>query len=731
MTTKSPEPTTFSSGNANALRAIEREAVLAEVARFGERTPEIRAHSLERNTEAWAVTDGVTSRTHFVTGNSALQRLLQQVEHHMAGDFYRRLERWRRPRNTARDTGENDKAAGRVARWFARKAFPVAWRETLQFLDRSARAYQTLQAEVRATAVGFVETQSASLKPPPAPTELDDLARRLFEAALLSAESDEAAMADAAKTNPVLRAAMRAYDEWRESLNDLVQRNSQDRIGREQGSETDLEKELRQVAARQNALTYARTFAFHWPTVVHEWQATNAAALGVRRALAGPLKDEARSQTPEAAARLREAAATELAREEFVSGVGLPWPARHEEAEDDGMAAPLAKLFVQLRARFCPTGKGPALARLQELEREGRRQLAEWKAQERFEGIDPPVSPWQTLTPTLAASFVAQVVWFHRVGGELQRETASTTALVTTVHAGAEVIWSRAARQAELELLGPDGAGLAWVLDIGSEEDAAALFGVGNSLTFQRLMRYLPTAAHSNWRRTGHDEADVHIEGGYARLAELAGCKSKKAAEEVRQALILGSSIRRVWSDGSEAQGLWTFHTTAAAPGRKAQLTVTLAAILRPGFVHGLPVGPARTLVPVVPIPTLVGDHTTHGAQAAFQWTLTRRLAEGRREAAREGGVTITPADLKRDAERVGLPARLVPKVLEAWQAGEKAFLERIGGDRWAIADTQAYAPARAHLLEQAKMAATGAKRGLAAAARKRGMRNHSKQNKK
>lgn len=625
---------------------------------------------------------------------------------------------------------EKDADAGRIGQTEARVRFS-AFREEFNALQKDLRGLSAKES-------GAIE----ALK-----KELDERrSRRLSERQLhdqqLMAFGSTAALVDAFATARQFAADRAAQHQWDEpivsalgvKLYQLVTASPLPTFDVEFGPElpagqditgflSDFQKSFKASAFKTHL---DKAIAFHWPAVFADWVNEYVPRLAAESALA-QLKDA----RPEAHARLREALASELERDEFQKTVKWPWPERHEEeVERDGMAAPFADLLEYLQRRFVPRAEGRANDLLTHFAEQGCERLSLWRTQEQIPGTKEP-SPWERLTPTFAATITARALWEHRVCSDLEREAASSTALVATVHAGAEVLWSRRARQTELELLGPDGTGVAWVWDIGNEEDAAAILGVGTSLTFQRLMRYLPTVAHSNWRRTGHDEADVHIEGGYARLAELAGCKSKKAAEEVRQALILGSSIRRTWSDGSEAQGLWTFHTTPAAPGRKAQVTVTLAAILRPGFVHGLPSGQARTLVPVVPIPILVGGPTTHGAQAAFQWALARRLAEGRKEAAREGGVTITMADMKRDAERVGLPANQVVKVLEAWQAGDDAFLERVGGDRWTIANTPAYAPARAHLLDQAKMAATGAKRGLAAAARKRGVRKPLKQDKK
>ena len=688
----------FSRLDVESLQSVDRLVLLQETERFLREEPEARRDEVNRFNGAW-------SR---VYGGAPVGpgRWVAQVERRVEVSFYDRLERWVTQRAAAPTDEERTRAfeqANEVAREAAREAIPEAWQAFLRANEESAQAFRALQEEDRRHARAFVEKHAADLHP--TEPDLSELARRVFEAFFTS--TDGMVEAEAAKTNPLLRAAIREYDEWHARHEALLQAHGN-------GPEAQLE------AKRQNAVTAPRVFALHWPAIRHEWEIEHAPRLGVGRALAGVLKSE--PGATEGERRLREAVAVELERSQFADEVGWPWPARHDETEADGMPAPRARLVAYLRKRFSPKGDGPAAKWISGLEVSGRESFAKWKQQERLEGVEA-VSPWQKLTPSLAASLVAQVLWFNRVRAELERERSSSPALVAQVHADVGLFFRRGDLQRELELQGP---GLAWVA-VDNAEDAARLFGAGATLTFQRVIRHLPTVAHDTWRRTQRDEADVVIEGGFAALAKAIGAKSKKAAAEVRDALQLGSAIRREWSDGSEAQGLWTYHATPAAPDRPARLVITLAAAFRPGFVHQLPKGTGRTLVPVVPLPALVGANNFHAVQAALQWEVTRRLSEGRKEAAGEGGVTISPADWKRMADRVGLPARLLPTVLEAWQTGRDPFLENVRGDLWTIANSPPFAPAREWLLAQAEMANHGRKRGLRAAAKKRTVRKGPK----
>lgn len=690
----------FSRLDVELLERIDRLALREEIGRFLGDNPERHADPVLVQTAPLLV-EGGEVLDHLPR---MAPDLVRDAGHLLKRTLYDRIERWL----SEEDLSALDKAplilgvpqteatqrAMRLAQRLARGAIPEAWRKAQELRERSARAWAEMVEQDRKTARAFAAKHAASLSPTDA--DLESLAGRLV--AKIFEPETQADLEAAAATNRLLADALAAFDAWQER---------QPRAG--EGAELE--------AKQQRAVTFTRTFAFHWPAVLHAWELENVARLGVTRAVRALVNAKEDAATEGAAARLREVVAEELSRPEFIDATGWPWPVRHEETEVDGMAAPRARLLGYLRRRFCPKGTGPALDWLTYLENHGREVLTEWKSQERMEGVESP-SPWQVLTPSLAASLVAQVVWVDRVCEETRRANGSSPALVAKVHADVGLLFRASDDNQRALALG--GPGLAWVV-VDSEEDAARLLGAGSTLTFQRLIRFLPTVAHETWIQTRRDEADVVIEGGYAALAGLIGAKSKKAAEEVRDALLLGNHVRREWADGSEAQGLWTFHATPAAPGRPAKLVVTLAAALRPGFVHDLPKGPAKTLVPVVPLPALVGGPRLHAAQAALQWEVTRRLAEGRKQAASEGGVLISPADFKRMMDRAGLPGHMLATMLEAWTTGEAPFLENVRGDLWTIADSAPFAPARAWLHDQAARSGHGRKRGLRAVSKRRG----------
>jgi len=692
------------------LQRIEKEAIEEELVEFGMMNPEVETRAGVPS-EALVTTDG-HDRVTRVRVISPASMVLMVVKQSLEEGFYDRIQQWVDRDREGVSPSENDEKSRATARQLAKEKFGPAWIETLENLDSSAENWQAIGRRNHLIAMEFAQKHAAQLNP--TEQEFNDLCRRLVGAVPWTMEPGQEALEAAAKTNTVLSAALRAYDEWKERHTAVIYEVRSD------GGDT---TRLRESIERERVVRVEKLCAFQWPTVFHDWQLDHAVRLGTARAI------ELLKAPSSAESRLRTALAAELEQPDFKKA--MPWPKRklsddfeprliwpaHEETVTDGMAAALAQLVGYLRGRFCPKNEGPALGLIESIEARGRNDLTKWSGQQGLEGVTQEQSPWLRLTPVVIASYVAQVLWCDRIEGETQREISSSTALVTTIHEGVSALWSADTKQRELELIHSDGSSVAW-LAVNSTEDAARLFGAGSTLTFQRLIRRLPKEVHALWRRSGRDQADIVIDGGYSGLASLIGARSKKAADEVKRALELGQTIRRQWANGAEANGLWTYMVTPHAPGRPARLTITLSPILRPGYVHELPQGADRILVPVVPLPPLTGRENEHAKQAALQWATMARFAEGRAETAEANGVTITMADWRRMATRAGLPLATLSDVIKSWD-GE--FLERVGGDRWFLADKPDYAPARKHLLEQARVAATGSRRGKAAAAKKRG----------
>lgn len=285
----------FSRTDHENLQRIERDAVIEEFVRFQKRVPEFAERVRAESVEAWTVSDGVTSKTNFIKSDVG-NRLIATTESFLATgsynglDFYDRLTRsvmkradrqaflerggltWE-PDLTDRDTDPrhpvvvfewDDKRARRLARWLARRALPAAWKKTLSFLENSAKAHREFLDERRRLAREFAKENTKNFCP--SSMELDDLTRRLFELIFSPTEPPIADLRLAAKKNQLLKKALAEYDEWSEKLQQLTRLHGSGPEAQEQ-------------ASRQNAVTFARVWAFHWPAVLESWKLERRPAL--------------------------------------------------------------------------------------------------------------------------------------------------------------------------------------------------------------------------------------------------------------------------------------------------------------------------------------------------------------------------------------------------------------------------------------------------------------------
>jgi len=268
----------FSRTDHENLQRIERDAIIDEVVRFERLVPEFAELAQKESMEAWTVTDGITSKTSF-TASSVVQRVIAKTEQLLTTgsfrglDFYDRLDRsvMKRAERQAflKDYGLtwkpdlsdvfewDDKRAKRLARWLARHALPVAFEKTLVLLENSAKAHRVFLEERRRLAREFAQEHTKDIAP--SAPEIDDLTRRLFELIFSPTDPSMDELLTAAKKNSLLASAIRNYDEWRDKLKDLARIHGP-------GEET------QKQASLQNAVTFARIWAFHWPTTLEAWK---------------------------------------------------------------------------------------------------------------------------------------------------------------------------------------------------------------------------------------------------------------------------------------------------------------------------------------------------------------------------------------------------------------------------------------------------------------------------
>lgn len=454
-----------------------------------------------------------------------------------------------------------------------------------------------------------------------------------------------------------------------------------------------------------------------WPEVRPGWRQSHAAHLAARRVLHRAKEaGDTLAQEEVAVTRLERATQEELDRARET--LGLPWDGTWEETERDGMTEPDARLADYARARW------PGREAVDRFQKEARERLEQHRAQQHAD-LGPenrPPSPWRHDTRN-AAGALAHILWTEQVKPALQREKASHAALAYPVSQDLSALWSPRAEVhgdrlvlhgreiARVELV--DGA----VLDV---------LKTGRGLTMHRLTRYVISEVFRQDVTGATSAGELFIPGGVAELARIIGDRPSHP-EHTLQALRLGQGLHVQWPGGSETGGLWTYHHEKGARGRAGFVSITVNAPLRPFYALRHLGKSEQTLIPVVRLPPFVGRSNDHAAQADFQWHLVRELVDGRRELHEFGGVTLGDERLAALAEQAGLALSLLPRVLDRWtQDGDDglAFLERMNGGRYHLADNEWFQGARRFLNDTAKRTNRGA---LAASKRKdRKSRKHT-----
>lgn len=574
----------------------------------------------------------------------------------------------------------------------------AGWR---QAQENQRKAQTELSRLHRESATAFAKEQTHGLGLTGA--ELESLAGLLAERDLRALGSNPElasleTMRAAAASNPLMRDALAAYEKW--TANKC------------------------KPSGDQNDLTWRMGFAFHWPEVLREWLTASAEKLAARAALLSAANQEknpdALAAEPAAEGRLEQAV-----RELMPSATkAVRVPPR------EGLEALGGKSMFALDAALADFIAGLTLNGAREAANDWREKWrADW-SQARTPG-EPAC--WERWTdPLRIPRVLARVLWTLKVRPELDRERSEIPILaLAVVRDLAESHWAPN-RQLVLfdgrAVLRRDGVELAEVplLDPGDFEAMQRGAERLRSVTGQRVIRHLAREAYELHKATP-GRADVVIEGGFSGLAEALGERSKKAPETVRDVLRAGQEFKRRWANGSEIGGLWLYRNEVSeARGRRALLVVTVGTVLRPYFaLSHLPAG-ERFGVPVLPMPSFVGNERGWAAQAVFQFLLEAELVARRLELVKEGGAKLTPADFERLAVKAGLPRGSWPKVLDRWtQDGDDgpAMLERVGTERFTLADREPYKAAREWLLQGGRISAEGRQRRAQAkkGARRRG----------
>lgn len=388
----------------------------------------------------------------------------------------------------------------------------------------------------------------------------------------------------------------------------------------------------------------------------------------------------------------------------------------------DGVRAHLVKLTDVLNERKSGREWIETFAlHLEQLDDQGRKFALELREQIASTNNELAIEHlhWQLWTPVTSppgAGFIrglAIALWLDRVLPGLKKP-AALTMLVHQPVADLFAALPRLHREEERSgqrVLALPGDVLVRVLTTGDDNSIDStsvdrglkLFG---SVTAHKLLRWQVCTAHQQALEHNPDPRMLRVPGGYAALArDLLGLKGDKAINMVRRIIEAEHSVNIPLSPRGEYTRLLIRTYRAAVGRRPANLELVLGTVLLPDYVHelqeaygnkSLDARRATRLVPILPVPPLIGRDNEHGAQATLSMLLVAYLREHARELVEHGGVIVNRSTLVELAKRASLPhSANLDQILERWTCdgddGE-AMLKRVGSARYTLADSHAAA---------------------------------------
>jgi hypothetical protein len=455
-----------------------------------------------------------------------------------------------------------------------------------------------------------------------------------------------------------------------------------------------------------------------WESVLSDWKRENAERLAVRAELtrlANGKKPDLMATSPKAEVRLE--AALREALPEAREAVAVPDPATDLAlaalGEQDGMFALDARLGDLIN----------------KLRLEKAAELADgWRAgwhrtwhQQPLPGMPAAWDRWRD--PLQLPRSVARALWILKVRPALEDERLRSRPLLA--QRVFEELLDGLTAGATAELEARPNAGGKWIVEAGAApfadpfldrnlaeafiEDCKGLGGIDGFRVICGVVGDL-AAAHAE---TGRELTALQFEHGLEELCDRYGLPISKT-ERAHAVLRAGQQWVRSWP-GGEVGGLWTYLLAGKAHrGRQSTLDLRPSPILGPSFLFKFD---ERQAVPLV-VPPLVGKRAWYAGTARFALALVATMVDQRRELATAGAL-IAPDDSRHMAERVGLELAALPKVFDRWlHDGDDApaFLERVGQDRYLLADRPPTKAARAWLLGASTKSALNAAKGKKAA---------------
>lgn len=306
-----------------------------------------------------------------------------------------------------------------------------------------------------------------------------------------------------------------------------------------------------------------------------------------------------------------------------------------------------------------------------------------------------------------ALVILGQALWRDIVRPQLERATRKPPALARLVHAPVTALLSAPKVQEKGGQIALDlGIDRPCVIRVELAASPRVIKGIGlfQSIHAHRMIRGLAFAAHERALAGELDPRVLTYEGGFAALAEACGIEGREGATKARELLDAFAALDLSLPGGDSARGLLTFVYGEARRNRKAYLKVVTGLLLLPDYVHELQRIAGTTsvaarreqdLIPLLPVPPVLGRANEAGAQATLQLRVMAHLRDHAADLAEGRGAPLTLDTWAQLSAESHVPRSLVSRLLPHWQEDHHdgpAVLKRVNRDRYTLGDAHAAA---------------------------------------
>lgn len=330
--------------------------------------------------------------------------------------------------------------------------------------------------------------------------------------------------------------------------------------------------------------------------------------------------------------------------------------------------------------------------------------------------------------------WLLKALWEDRVRPRLERAAHKHPALPRLVHSPVTSLLSapkvrEEGGQMTLDLGLSAPCIIREVADLPSAARGIELF---KSIHAHRVLWHIVRVAHERAAAIPGWSPHLEYEGGYAALAEACGIGGRDGAVKVRELVEL-FSVLDLTLPGYQG-GLLTRTFIEAKGQRRAFLKIIPGTPLLPGYVFELQrvTGTAsptarreQDLIPLLPVPPVLGRANDAGAQATLQLRVMAHLRDHAADLAGGRGAPLPLDTWARLAAESHVPRSLTPKLLPHWQEDHQdgpAVLKRVDRDRYTLGD--AHAAARAFLEDGGRRSLDSSEAGRRSAAKRAAARS-------